>query len=187
MTSPLVVPERNGFTLPAWMLTHEQIRERERILRGRFFLVRTAGLGERWRCRNCGGHHRYLTDLCVERPWNGLTQGLYAYVKTIGAFGAERYLDPAARARVGMIRHMLGSVGDAPDLASSHPRLAQSLGTATRDADLAAFTFTATEPSEVALGLVEPISREKAARLVARINARGRKPALILEGLRDGE
>lgn len=173
--------------LPEWMVTEAQALEQRRILAGRWFLVKIAGNGEVWRCKRCQGKHRYLTLMCVEQPFSGLTRGLYAYVKTIGMHGAEAYLSPAERARYRRLEHLLGPSGGAPDVASSHPLLARRFGTAERDADVGAFTFTAREPSADALGIVEPISRAKAADLARRINLRGVKPAFILEGVNDGE
>lgn len=161
----------------------EAYREQQRILAGRYFLVKIAGNGDVWRCRRCGGKHRYLTLMCVEQPFSGLTRGLYAYYRTVGVYGAESYLSPVERARYAELRRLFG---DAPDIATSHPEFARQVGTADRDADVGAFTFTATEPSATALGLVEKIDRDKASRLVARINGRGLKPPLIVEGINDG-
>lgn len=178
MTSPIV--------LPHWMMTREQEKEQRKILAGRFFLVKIAGNGDVWRCRRCRGKHRFLTLGCIEQPFSGLTRGLYAYYRTVGMHGAESYLSPAERARYAALGRMFGPMAGVPDVATSHPLMARQIGTAERDADLGALTFTATEPSSAALGLVEPISREKAARLVARINTRI-KPPLVLEGLTDGD
>lgn len=172
--------------LPWFLPSAETMAEQERLLAGRFFLVKIAGNGEVWRCRRCGGKHRYLTLMCVEQPFSGLTRGLYAYYRTVGVHGAMNYLTPAERSRYAELARMFGPL-DTPDLATSHPLMARSMGTGERDADLGALSFTATEPSSTALGLVERISRDKAARLAARINSRGIKPPFVLEGLNDGE
>lgn len=174
MTSPIA--------LPHWMMTEAQEREQRKILAGRFFLVRIAGNGDVWRCRRCRGKHRYLTLNCIEEPFSGLTRGLYAYYRTVGVHGAEAYLSPAERARYAALGRMFGPM-NLPDVATSHPLLARRIGTAERDADLGAMTFTATEPSSTALGLVEVIPREKAERLARRINMRGIKPPFVLEGV----
>lgn len=178
MTSPIV--------LPPWLQTEEQEREKHKILASRFFLVKIGGNGDVWRCRNCKGKHRYLTLMCVEQPFSGLSRGLYAYYRTVGVHGAESYLSPSERARYRRLAEAFGPL-NVPDVASSHPQMARSIGTAERDADVGALSFVATVPSSTALGLVEPIDREKARRLAARINMRGIKPAFTLEGLNDGE
>lgn len=186
MTSPIATPERSGLVLPWWIPSPEQEAERRRILASRFFLVKIGGNGDVWRCRNCKGKHRYLTLMCVEQPFSGLTRGLYAYYRTVGIHGAESYLSQAEQRRYKRLKEAFGPL-NAPDVASSHPQMARSIGTAERDADVGAFTFVATVPSSTALGLVEPIDRDKAARLARRINMRGIKPAFVLEGLTDGD
>lgn len=176
--SPLVLP---------WFIpSAATVREQERILRGRFFLVKIAGNGEVWRCRRCGGKHRYLTLMCVEQPFSGLTRGLFAYWKTVGAHKAQAYLTPAERARYAELERMFGPAARGlPDFAAAHPQTARGVGTAERDADMGAISLVATDPSATALGMVEVISRDKAARLVERINARGLKPPLLVEGIND--
>jgi hypothetical protein len=187
MTSPIAASNRQGIVLPPWMMTREQEKEQRRILAGRYFLVKIAGNGDVWRCRHCKGKHRYLTLMCVEQPFSGLTRGLFAYYKTVGMHGAQAYLSPVERARYAALSKMFRPLDGAPDIATAHPQFARHVNTAERDADVGAFTFVATEPSSTALGLVEPVSRDKAARLVARINARGIKPPLVVEGLNDGD
>ena len=183
----LTVADRQELILPSWIMTQEQVKERERILAGRFFLVKIAGNGLNWRCSTtkyggCGGYHRYLTLRCVEQPFNGLSQGLWAYWKTVGAYGARQHLSLRERARFDALGKMLGSM---PDLAESHPMTARRVGTGEHDADFGAYTFTASELSAHALGVMEVIDRDKAARLARRINMRGIKPPFVLEGLRD--
>lgn len=165
--------------MPWFMPTPEQIAERDRILRSQFFLVRTsanAGIGETLRCRSCKAVHRYLTLLCVERPFSGLTGGIYAYYQTMGISGAIDSLTPVQRARLDrMVELISDRTPNGADLATGHPRTAASIGVAERDAELGA----------IALGVVEPISKARARQYVDRINARGCRPKLIVEGLED--
>jgi hypothetical protein len=152
------------------ILSPEQAKERDRILAGRFFLVRIAGNGDVWRCKRCRAKHTYLTLNCIEQPFSGLTRGLYAYLKTVGATGAEAFLNPTQRARLAAAARLLGSQ---PDLATSHPLTARSLHVAERDADVGC----------IALGVLEPITATKARQLAAAINSRGCKPPFTLEGM----
>ncbi len=158
-------------TVPWFMPTPEQVRERDRILAGIYFLVRQGGLGEKMRCKRCGARHEYLTLMCVEQPFSGLTQGLYAYWRAAGAHGAYQHLAPADRARYDALTERFG-----PDMAESHPQTVRQLGTATTDVDFGA----------IALGTLEPITRQKAQSLIWRINARGCRPPLALPGIRGG-
>jgi hypothetical protein len=164
--------------LPNWRIgtADEAARmqaERDRILASRFFLVRirgNSGMGDVLRCRGCGGRHQYLTLACISQPFSGLTGGLFAYYHTLGVSGAVEALSPAQRARV---QHIARVLNGQPDLASSHPRTARGIATAERDMDLGA----------VSLGVLEPVSRAEARRLVQRINGTGLQPPLILPGL----
>jgi hypothetical protein len=159
--------------LPWWMPSPEAQLERERILASRYFLVKIAGNGDVWRCKRCHAKHRYLTLGCVEQPFSGLTGGLWAYYRTVGLHGAEAFMSPGERARYARMRELLGAVGRAPDLATSHPQMARAIATPEGDADIGA----------VALGLLEPIDRRKAQQLANAINARGVKPPFRLVGL----
>lgn len=179
---------RPSVILPDWELgefeTAEKLQaEIDRIKAGRFFLVKIAGNGDVWRCRNCGGKHRYFTLLCVEQPFSGLTDGLHAYWRTVGVHAAKDLLPPTERRRLEQIERLV--LGDLPDLSVSHPLLARTVGTGLRDIDVGAFTFTATDetPASLALGRLEPISRAAARQLVERINAKGLKPPLMVPGL----
>jgi hypothetical protein len=166
-----------GIELPWFIPTAEQIAERDRILRGQFFLVRTrgnSGIGETLRCSRCKGQHNYLTLLCVERPFSGLTGGIFAYYRTMGASGAVEFLTPVQRARFERAAQLLSEeLGDVLDFGAVHPRTAAELGVPERDAELGA----------IALGILEPISKERARRYVDRINARGCRPKLEVPGL----
>lgn len=167
MMNDLIVTE----TLPWFLPTREAQVERENILRNKFFLVKIAGNGDVWKCRNCGNKHRYLTLMCIEQPFSGLTHGLWAYYRTVGLQGAENILPPSQRLRYQQLARLFAA--GAPDLATSHPETARALLTNERDADVGAFS----------LGLLEPITKQKAQQLVHIINGRGIKPSLELQGL----
>lgn len=158
-------------TVPWWVISPEQEQEKQRILESQFFLLRQGALGEVFKCKNCGGKHRYFTDRCIELPFSGLTQGLYAYWYHAGRYGAENFLTEVELERYEAIQAALSR--SVPDFASSHPEMAKKLGTSERDFDA----------GTLALGLLEPITKEKAAALVWNINAHGRKPPLRLRGL----
>lgn len=183
MRTPLLLPNGDTIARPDWMPTPEEEKERLAILAAQFFLVRIGGNGDVWRCRNCGGKHRYLTLRCIEQPFSGLTHGLYAYYKTVGAFGAEAFMSPPERARYDRLGQMFEQTSRTPDLATSHPQLARQIGTAEHESDVGAFSFVATEPSAYALGILEPITRDVARRLARRINATGIRPAFMVPGL----
>lgn len=172
-TPPL--PVSDTIELPWFMPTPEAMRERRRILAGRYFLVRAAGgpAGEIWRCGRCNGKHRYFTLMCKEQPFSGLTGGLYAFWHVVGAHGAATYLSDAQRGRLRELSRLFGPSRDAPDLASAHPQTARQIATAERDADLGA----------LALGILEPITQSEAQRYADRINAAGIRPAFTLPGL----
>lgn len=160
--------------IPWFLPSPRALKDRERILASQYFLVRcsgNSGIGEVWRCRRCKGKHRHFTLFCVERPFSGLAQGLFAYYHTIGTNGAEAFLPPAERARLEAIAKQINP--GAADLATSHPNMARQMASGDRDADL----------GSVALGLLEPIRAEKAADLLRRINMRAGKEILTLPGL----
>ncbi len=159
--------------LPDWTIgTPEEAArleaERQRILASSYFLVRISGQWDRWRCRNCHGHHPYLTLRCIEQPFSGLDGGLYAVWKAVGAHEVLPTLSPAQRAKFDRVAALFSGA----DLASSHPRTARGLAVAETDADLGA----------ISLGLLEPISKTKAQVLVDRINIY-LKPPLVVPGL----
>ncbi len=178
--SPLVCSTRmNDLLLPWWLPSQKTIDEREKILAGKFFLVRIAGndsFGDPMVCvgadgvSGCGKKHKYLTLRCIEQPFSGLTGGLYAYWKTVGDTGASELLSPAQKSRYDAISRLFGPQ---PDLATSHPRTSQLLGTGPRDIDAGA----------LALGVLEPISRAKAIEYARAINMRGIKPPFTLPGV----
>lgn len=153
--------------------SQEEIDHRERVLRSTFFLVRQGALGEILRCKRCGAKHPYLTLMCIEQPFSGITEGIYAYVH-VGRPKAERKeLPPDERARYDRIAAALGS----KDIGDAHPETARSLRSADPD-DIESISF--------ALGVLEPITRQKATQLVWRINASGLRPPLHVPGIRGG-
>jgi hypothetical protein len=167
---PLIGPR---VYLPDWTIgTPEQAeamrRERERIEAANYFLVRISGQWDRWRCRNCGGKHPYLTLRCIEQPFSGLTGGLYAVWHHVGANGIMPTLSPAQRAKFDRLAGIFAGV----DLSASHPQMARNVGTAEKDIDLGA----------IALGILEPIARATAQALVKRINV-ALQPPLVVPGL----
>lgn len=166
----------DGRLEPRFVKTIEQEQERLRILAGRFFLVLIAGnvgAGERWRCKRCRGKHRYLSLMCVERPFSGVEGAIYAYFRHVGDSGVVSQLNPVARRRYERMAGLFAPVAGLPDLASSHPRMARRLYVPDRDMDMGA----------LALGLVEPIPESLARKLVDRINGRGIKPPLTVPGI----
>lgn len=184
-----VVRRPQRVVLPTWEIgdfeTAEKMQaEIDRIDNATFFLVKIAGNGEVWRCRRCKAKHRYLTLMCVEQPFSGIRYGLQAYFKVAGAEDVREMLSPLQRARLNKIEKQL-HIEALPDLSASHPQLARKVATAERDLDLGAFTLTGTSetPSELALGLLEPVSKATARQLVERINGRGLKPPLVVPGL----
>lgn len=186
--TPLYLPNGDTIARPDWMPTPEEEAERERILASQFYLVKIGGNGDVWRCRNCGGKHRYLTLRCIEQPWSGLTHGLYAYYKTVGAYGVESFMQPKEKARYDRLGAMFGETAALPDLASAHPQTVRATIQRTeQDADIGAYSFVARELSAHALGVLEPITRDVARRLVRRINTTGLRPPLDVPGLFPGE
>lgn len=141
----------------ATIYTPAQLAEIDRLKAAQWFLLRIEG-GELWRCRNCGGKHRYFTSLCIERPFHGLGGELYAYAKTM---------------RQAKERIRLASPTSQPlkDLEVAHPALARLLAPDGYGEDVIA----------VALGVAEPISRAKARQLAALINTRAHRTAIVVE------
>lgn len=157
---------------PWLMPTPAMLRARDRQLAATFFLVRNDGdLGEKLRCKRCGGKHAYITSMCVEHPFDGLANGLFAFWHTVGAHGGEQYLSAEGRRIYDAVQAKLG-----PDFASSNPHLTGSLNIDPQDVHFGA----------ISLGTLEPISRADAQKRVWRINSLGRRPPLSLPGLRGG-
>jgi hypothetical protein len=179
----VLVPETADILLPWFYPSAESEAEQQRILASRFYLVKIAGNGDVWRCRRCHGKHDFLTLMCVPQPWSGLSRGLFAYWKTVGAHDAARHMPPSERSRLRELDRLFGPAAGLPDFASAHPETARGVGTSQYDADLGAYTFVASEPSATALGLVVPITAEEARKYGRRINMRGIKPPFSLEGV----
>jgi len=157
--------------IPWWVESPEQQAAKKKLLESQFFLIRQGTLGEVLRCRRCKGKHMYFTDMCIELPFNGVMQGLHAYWYHAGRYGAENFLTEVELERYQAIQGVLAK--SLPDFATGHPETAKKLGTEETDFDA----------GTVSLGLLEPITKQKAAALVWNINAHGRKPALVLPGL----
>lgn len=167
-TEPRLVAAPDPWLMP----TPEMIAARERIMRGEYFLVRNDGdLGERLRCKRCNGRHAYLTLMCVEQPFQGIGDGLFAFWHAAGAHGSQQYLSEGGRRLYDEIDRKLG-----PDFAATHPHLTRSLNIDPADVHFGALS----------LGTLEPITKADAQRRVWRINALGCRPPLSLPGLRGG-
>lgn len=156
-------------TIPWWVTSPEREIEKKKLLMGQFFILRQGELGEIFRCKNCKGKHTYYTLMCVERPFDGLRQGLLAYYHNIGLAGGEKYLSTLEYQRYQEISKKVGG----RNLADGHPQLARSIGTEANDYDIGALS----------LGLLEPITKRKAEVLAWNINLKGIKPEFRLEGL----
>ncbi len=148
-----------------------EIEERDRILASQYFLVKQGSLGEILRCKRCGAKHPYLTLMCVEQPFSGITDGIWGYCHAGIKTSSYTHLAPDKRARFERIAAALG-----PNLADAHPELVRSMNIAETDVDSVSF----------ALGVLEPITKMKAQQLVWRINAKGLRPPLIVPGIRGG-
>lgn len=137
--------------------TPTELAELERIKQAQFFLIRNGRADDDpVACPRCGRVEMYLTLGCIERPFNGLVEGLYAY------------------ARVSSDRERASRLGAAiQDLEQAHPFTANKLRPDEAGEDLLAWS----------LGIAEPISRETAYRQMQAINDRGLDPPLVLEPL----
>jgi hypothetical protein len=166
---------------PFWSPSEAVLAERRAALARRFFLVRIAGndgLGELWKCKQCRGRHPYLTLHCVERPFSGLDQCLYAIYQQAGDLAAVRDLDPSRQARQVAKRAVLTPVMRLPDLASMHPEMARHRAGRGR---LDAFDV---EIGGLRLGRIEQIPRTLAQKRLDQINQRRQSGSkLHIEGL----
>ncbi len=150
------------WTLPAFVRSPEEAAERDRLLAGRYFLVRQGSLGEIFRCRECKGKHQFLTLRCCDRPFSGVAEGLWAYLETAGTPQAFARMTPEEQARLAQIRRLFGDPTSIPDLATSHPEMARALDVGARDI----------LRGMVPLGIIEEIPRALAQRYQDRINLR---------------
>jgi hypothetical protein len=118
--------------------------------------------------------HGYMTLMCVERPFSGIAEGLWAYFQTVGTPEALKRMTPAEKRRLDQVTRYFAPPGDVlPDIATLHPRFARGMRVPERDALTGA----------VPLGILDEIPASLAQRYVTRINAAGLKPPLVLPGL----
>lgn len=150
--------------------SNESIAEQEQILANMFFLVKQGdSFGERLKCVECGGRHKYITLRCVNKPITGLANGLFAYYRVIKDFHLETELSPAELSRFQEINQVLMNM---PDIGSVHPQLARTVTKDIGPSDL--------QLGAVSLGILEPISPTEANSLAQKINDRGIKPKFVL-------
>lgn len=154
-----------------WFLPNEEsLRQQHKILTSVFYIVKQGDtFGERLRCVNCNNRHEYITLMCINKPFNGMFSGLYAYYRLVKDNNIEAYLNPGALSRYRNITTMLGSI---PNLGSSHPEIARKMleTMGNNDAKLGALS----------LGILEGIAPREAQILTDRINDKGIKPRYIL-------
>lgn len=169
----IVASDGRLWTLPEFIRTPDEMAERDALLAGRFFLVRQGSLGELFRCSRCQMKHTYLSLMCVERPFSGVAEGLWAYYQTAGTPQARARLTQAERRRLDQVQRLLRPTAGLPDLAASHPQFARGLAVAEGDIEMGG----------VPLGILEEIPASLAQRFQSRINARGCRPKLALPTL----
>jgi hypothetical protein len=122
----------------------ELVAERERRKANSWFLVRNNGeAGERWRCGRCNGLHSHFTYRCIPRPWRGIVEALFAFVQTVPD-------DP----RTPRITLPLANI------AQRHPQTTRLLQSDPEAQELFA----------ISIGVVEPISPERAKLFMDAIN-----------------
>jgi hypothetical protein len=161
-----------GIIVPPFIPTPEQVAERERIVSARYFLVKQGSLGEIYRCRRCKLKHRYLTLMCREQPFNGAEGGLFAYVKVVGPAIRRPDITTAEKLRYERVKQLFPGLISMPDIADYHPASSRNIvGIGDRDAYI----------GSVALGILEPITKAEAQKLLKIINIRGGK--LTVPGL----
>lgn len=153
--------KRAGFWTPEEASRFDALRSSE------YVLVRIDGAGERWKCERCGAKHTHFTLMCTERPFRGLTHGLYAYWANVGGH-SESDLSASQRERLDVLAPIFGN--RPIPLATSHQATAAALGTDDRDALIGAQI----------LGSIDPISRTKARILTEIINAKAGRRVLAL-------
>jgi hypothetical protein len=130
----------------------------ERARMAQFYLVLNDGgeIGERGKCQRCGLLHRYLTYMCVERPFRGVEEGLRTWLRA--------GTDEAKRSKV------IRALSTVPDLATRHPATARDL--------------RPDSPGEawysLLIGVAEPITDAAARRFAQRINDRRPRVPFVL-------
>lgn len=154
------LPDGRAWALPEFVRPPAEAAERDRLLAGRYFLVRQGSLGEIFRCGQCNGKHPYFTLRCVERPFSGVAEGLWAYYQTAGTPQALARMTPAERRQFHQIMRLFGQSTPSPDLATSHPETARALAIPERD------IFKGAHP----MGVLEEIPQALAQRYVDLIN-----------------
>lgn len=155
-----------------WFLPSQEVLDAQRqLLNNTYFLVKQGdAFGERLRCTRCGRRHDYITLMCVEQPFTGMTGGLYAYYRAITDNKLENDLNPQERSRFHQVTSALGGM---QDISRMHPELARKItsGLGPTDMQLGAISY----------GVLEGIAAVHAAALVRKINDRGLRPKLVLE------
>jgi hypothetical protein len=140
---------------PRQFYTPKELAQLERIKQAEFFMMRNGRADDDPAvCPECGRTEMYLTLGCIERPFNGLVEGLYAFVVASSNREKARIIDAYIQ-----------------DLEAAHPFTANKLRPSEAGEDLLAWS----------LGIAEPISRDKAYAQARAINDRGLQPPLVLE------
>lgn len=158
-----------GLLRSAGILMSETAERLDAIERAKWVLV-VMDQGEHWRCRACGGKHRYqhygavFTRHCVPRPWRGIRQGLTAYFENLGAQNWAD-LSPEQVRRLRTVAPRIGRADALPALAAHHPQMAQQLGTPASDVDYVGLL----------LGNLVEIDEADARRFANLINGRARR------------
>lgn len=137
-------------------LTRREWDAWQRVRDSKFYLVRNRGgtTGERYRCSRHAFrtgidepvYHEFFTTMCIDRPWRGLEEALFAYSSLTND---ERMAERLERTW-------------APNAARAHPQSFGRQAPALHHGELIAF----------ALGTLEPIAEQRAQNLAALINQR---------------
>lgn len=135
------------------LISPTEYAEIERLRAARFYLVRNCGpVDGPLKCGRCGVIHTYLTWMCIEQPFSGLDDALYAYTKVSRDPEEKRTLIEGLNA-----------------LNGPHPMTARELlGEGNRE-----------DIFGIAVGLVEPISEATARRFARLIRARDSSWSLV--------
>lgn len=149
------------------------LQEIHKLLSNSFFLVKNDGFGERLKCPRCGKKEQYITLNCIERPFTGMTHGLYAYYRAAKDNKLTQHMNPVQLSRYKNVSRMFHSIDGLPDLATMHPEMARKI---VKDLGPSDELMGA-----VSLGVLEAIAPKHAQRLVDRINDTGLRPKLVLE------
>lgn len=121
---PKLTQTPNGDIRVEGFLTPAESAQLDRVANGKFFLFRNDGgwFGERGICHRvlpdgtewgCFKKHMYFSYMCVERPYRGLEDGLWAVFRAASDSGKKGSIMKA-------ISHL-------PDLATHHPQTARIL------------------------------------------------------------